>query len=100
MSGNHILDLLLAIADPADDLLALDFLKGKDLVQFLLKGLVEPAFILLGPFPARRARVLCSWGSDVVGLELLLELIVVDVVVVPILNERRLELSTEPAIPN
>jgi len=50
--GDHILDLLLAITNPADDLLALDFLKCKDLVQFLLKRLVEPGLVLIGPFPA------------------------------------------------
>ena len=78
----------LAGRNPANNLLALYLLEGKDLVQLLLQLVDEALLILLVPF---------LLGSAAALLEALLELVVGDVVVVPVFDEGASKLLAEPA---
>jgi hypothetical protein len=84
--GNRIADFFFAGRDPTDDLLALHLLEGKDLVQLLLQLVDEALLILLVPFLLGLAGAL---------LKALLELVVGDVVVVPVFDQRAAQLLTE-----
>jgi len=97
--GNDGVDFCFAGLDPLDNLLTLDLLEGEDLVQLSLELLHEPLLILFRPRLPLRLRIVLGGRGDVVGLEGVLQAIIVDVVVVPILYQRRLELVTEPVCP-
>ena len=85
--GDRIADFFFAGCDPTDNLLALHLLEGKDLVQLLLQLVDEALLIFLVPF------LLGLAGSL---LKALLELVVGDVVVVPVFDQRAAQLLTEP----
>lgn len=85
---DHVLNLLLRHLDPPHNLAALDLLEGKHLVELVLENLHKVALILLGPH-GRRAQP-C--------LELRLEIVVRDVVVVIVFDQRRAQLLAEPSM--
>jgi len=74
---NCIADLFFAGRNPTDNLLAFYLLEGKDLVQLLLQLVDKALLILLVPFLLGLAGAL---------LKALLELVVGDVVVVPVFD--------------
>ena len=85
---DRLAHFLLASRNPANDLLAFHLLEGKDLVQLLLQLVDEALLIFLVPFLLGLAAAL---------LEALLELVVGDVVVVPVFDEGAAKLLAEPA---
>jgi hypothetical protein len=85
--GNCIADFFFAGCDPTDNLLTLHFLEGEDLVQLLLQLVDEALLIFLVPFLLGLAGAL---------LKALLELVVGDVVVVPVFDQRAAQLLSEP----
>lgn len=95
---DHVLHLAFGGADAADDILALDMLEGKDLVQLLLELANESLLVLLGPGLARGLRVRAGGLGLVLGLEAGLEIIVGDVGVLVVSDQRCFELVAEPAM--
>lgn len=96
---NNIVDFLLTGSNSLDDLLALDLLKCEDFVQFGFQLPDKALLVLVGPWlPLRLGVVPCRLGL-VLGVESVLQAFVVDVVVVPILDERGFKLVAEPVFP-
>jgi hypothetical protein len=85
---NSLTDFLLAGCNPTHDLLALHFLESKDLVQLLLQLVDEALLIFLVPF---------LLGLSAALLQTLFELVVGDVVIIPIFDQRAAKLLAEPA---
>lgn len=96
--SNDIVYFLLARPNPLHNLLALDLLESEDLVQFGFQLLDKLLLILLIPWPPLGLRIVFCRFRLVLGVQGVLQTIVVDIVVVPILDEGSFELMTESAI--
>lgn len=96
--SNDLVDLLFTGAYSLHDLLALDLLESKDLVQFGLQLLDEALLVLVVPWPSLGLRIVSSRIRLVFGVQSILQTIVIDVVVIPILDEGSFELVTESAV--
>ena len=93
--SNDIVDLSFTGLYSLDNFLALDLLKGEHLVQFSLQLLHEALLIFLSPCLSLWLRVVFGGLRDMVGLEGVLQAIIVDIMVVPVLDQRSFELVTE-----
>jgi hypothetical protein len=82
-----IVDFLLTSPYSLDNLLALDLLECEDLVQFSFQFLDEALLILFGPWLPLGLGIVVSRFRLVVGVESFLQTFIVDVVVIPILDE-------------
>ncbi len=96
--AGHLIDSLFCCLDPADDLLALVALKGKDLVELCLELGHKPPLIIGGPSLSGIATGSIEGRRTILRkrLEASLQSIVVDVMGVVILDEGRLKLSAKP----
>jgi hypothetical protein len=88
--ADHLIDLLFAGLDPPHDLARLDPLKGKDLVQLGLQELHERFLVVFGPFSSLGGRTGLQGG-----LERRLEVVIGDVVIEVVRDERRAELLAD-----
>lgn len=95
---NDIVYFLLARANSFHNLLALDLLESEDLVQFSFQLLDKLLLVLFVPWPSFGLRVISCRFRLVLGVQSVLQAIVVDIVVVPVLDEGSFELVTESAI--
>jgi hypothetical protein len=95
---DDILHLGLARTYPLDNLLALDLLEGVDLVQLGLEKIDELLLVFFGPrLPLGLGIARRGWSLEVSG-ESVLQAIVVNVMDLPIPDERGLELMSESVV--
>lgn len=96
-SLDNLVDFLLASLYPPHYFIALQFLKGKHLVQFALEHRDKVLLVVLGPWSAFRLWVLRRGLSFERCLQRSLQVVVGNVVPVKLLDHGRPELLSEPA---
>lgn len=91
----HIADLLFAGLDPAHNLAGFDTLKGENLVELGLEHGDERFLVFLGPWSSAWVRLLCSGLLLVGSLEGILQIVIGDVVVIIVFQQRCFQLLAE-----
>lgn len=87
-SAYHVVDLLLARLNAADSFSRLKALEGVDLVEFTLEFGNKGFFVVFGPWAAFRMRLLWRGFGLVRGLERLLEVVIGNVVIIVVFQQR------------
>lgn len=87
-AADHIVDFLLTRLNPADNFSGFDALESEDLVEFTLEFGHKGFFVVFGPWPSFRMRFLCRGLGFVRGLERLLEVVIGNIIIVVVFQQR------------